>query len=135
MCRPVRCDTRSGLSRLSDGVDLVSVAIGLFGFSHIILNLENEPAAPASVDCRDFQSDAEPEPISKPRSVPSCGERCSVQSLGVLPGGGAVLSSFASYSLEKRLASDPSRLGKERSKASLVRSRPTMPPPRPRWFR
>ena len=32
--------------------------------------------------------------------------------LGVLPGGGAVLSSFAAYSLERKLAKDPSRFGK-----------------------
>ena len=32
--------------------------------------------------------------------------------LGVLPGGGALLSSFASYTLEKKLAKDPSRFGK-----------------------
>jgi TctA family transporter len=32
--------------------------------------------------------------------------------LGILPGGGAILSSFASYTLEKRLARDPSRFGK-----------------------
>jgi len=32
--------------------------------------------------------------------------------LGVLPGGGAVLSSFAAYALEKKIARDPSRFGK-----------------------
>jgi TctA family transporter len=32
--------------------------------------------------------------------------------LGVLPGGGAMLASFASYMLEKRIAKDPSRFGK-----------------------
>jgi putative tricarboxylic transport membrane protein len=32
--------------------------------------------------------------------------------LGILPGGGAVLGSFASYMLEKRIARDPSRFGK-----------------------
>ncbi len=32
--------------------------------------------------------------------------------LGVLPGGGALLASFGSYSIEKRFAKDPSRFGK-----------------------
>jgi putative tricarboxylic transport membrane protein len=32
--------------------------------------------------------------------------------LGVLPGGGAVLSSFAAYSLERKVARDPSRFGR-----------------------
>ena len=32
--------------------------------------------------------------------------------LGILPGGGAVLASFATYTLEKKIAKDPSRFGK-----------------------
>src|SRR5690606_14008265 len=32
--------------------------------------------------------------------------------LGILPGGGAVLSSFASYTLEKKLSKQPERFGK-----------------------
>jgi len=32
--------------------------------------------------------------------------------LGILPGGGALLSAFASYTLEKKIAKDPSRFGK-----------------------
>jgi putative tricarboxylic transport membrane protein len=32
--------------------------------------------------------------------------------LGILPGGGATLSAFASYTVEKKLAKDPSRFGK-----------------------
>ena len=32
--------------------------------------------------------------------------------LGILPGGGAVLAAFASYTLEKKVAKDPSRFGK-----------------------
>ena len=31
--------------------------------------------------------------------------------LGVLPGGGALLGSFASYVIEKKIAKDPSRFG------------------------
>src|SRR5690606_9447146 len=31
--------------------------------------------------------------------------------LGVLPGGGATLSAFAAYAMEKKLSSDPSRFG------------------------
>jgi putative tricarboxylic transport membrane protein len=36
----------------------------------------------------------------------------SVSALGILPGNGAVLAPFASYTLEKKLAKDPSRFGK-----------------------
>jgi len=47
--------------------------------------------------------------------------------LGVLPGGGATLSAFAGYVLEKKVAKDPSRFGKGAIKASPGRSRPTTP--------
>src|SRR5205814_3708166 len=32
--------------------------------------------------------------------------------LGILPGGGAVIASFAAYTLEKKIARDPSRFGR-----------------------
>jgi putative tricarboxylic transport membrane protein len=98
-----------GIAKLGDGIDLVSVAIGLFGFSHIILNLEAK--AKQSLVSATIQSlmpsrdefAASVKPILRGTLLGSL--------LGVLPGGGAVLSSFASYSLEKRLARDPSRFG------------------------
>jgi putative tricarboxylic transport membrane protein len=99
-----------GLQRLGDGLDLVAVAIGLFGFSHIIVNLEGQfrrhlftatitGLMPTRADLR-----AAAYPIARGTLLGSL--------LGVLPGGGAVLSSFAAYSLEKKLAKDPSRFGR-----------------------
>ena len=99
-----------GFTRLGDGIDLVSVAIGLFGFSHIILNLESRVR-------RDFVA-AKIGNLMPTRADLKVSTGPIVRGtllgslLGVLPGGGAVLSSFASYSLEKRLARDPSRFGK-----------------------
>ena len=98
-----------GIAKLGDGIDLVSVAIGLFGFSHIILNLEAKArnnlvsAKIQSLMPSREEFAASAKPIVRGTLLGSL--------LGVLPGGGAVLSSFASYSLEKRLAADPSRFG------------------------
>ena len=99
-----------GFEKLSDGVNLVALAIGLFGFSHIIYNMET--LVSRKVEMPDVSAilptladlKACVKPIMRGMSVGSL--------LGVLPGGGAVLSSFTAYTIEKRLASDPSRFGK-----------------------
>jgi TctA family transporter len=116
----VGTDIHTGLQRftfgspdLFDGLDFVSIAVGVFGFGSIIANLEeSEDAATASVvDTKiqrlwptrdDFQRAW---PASLRGTVLGC-------VLGVLPGGGAVLSSFAAYALERKLAHDPSRFGR-----------------------
>ncbi|WP_309232827.1 tripartite tricarboxylate transporter permease [Blastococcus sp. TML/C7B] len=95
---------------LFDGLDFVAVAMGLFGVGEILYNLEQTEKAeqiktrikniwPSRRDFRD--------------SSGAIG-RGSVLGfvLGVLPGGGGVISSLASYALEKRRAKDPTRFGK-----------------------
>jgi len=98
-----------GLSALSDGVDFAVLAMGLFGFAEILRNLDN-PEARAVVKG------------SIGRLLPSLDDvkRCIGPvlrgtglgaALGILPGNGAVLGPFASYTLEKKLADDPKRFG------------------------
>jgi len=98
-----------GFEKLSDGVNLVALAIGLFGFSHIILNMEalvsRKIEMPKIIGILPTLADLKAcvKPILRGMGVGSL--------LGVLPGGGAVLSSFTAYTVEKRLAADPSRFG------------------------
>lgn len=95
---------------LFDGLDFVAVAMGLFGVGEILYNLEQTEKAeeiksrikniwPSRKDFRDSSGAI---------------ARGSVLGfvLGVLPGGGGVISSLASYAVEKRRAKDPSRFGK-----------------------
>ncbi len=99
-----------GFSEISDGIDFAVIAMGLFGFAEILKNLESPEQRdvvksqigslmPTRDDMR--QSLA---PIFRGTLVGSV--------LGILPGNGAVLGPFASYTLEKKLAADPSRFGK-----------------------
>jgi putative tricarboxylic transport membrane protein len=115
----VGTDIHTGLQRftfgapdLFDGLDFVSIAVGVFGIGSIIANLEARQDAPpvSVVDTKiqrlwptrdDFRR-------AWPASLRGTALGCV---LGVLPGGGAVLSAFASYALERKLASDPSRFG------------------------
>ncbi|UJW29490.1 tripartite tricarboxylate transporter permease [Saccharothrix sp. AJ9571] len=95
---------------LADGLDFVPIAMGLFGLGEILYNLEQRhrtPDAPVSV------ANVWPSRADLKQSSGAIG-RGSVLGfvLGILPGGGATLSSLAAYAIEKRRAKDPSRFGK-----------------------
>ena len=98
-----------GVPELTDGLGVVSVAMGLFGFAEIIVNLENEEKRELVtsrikglwISGEQFQ-----------RAWPAVIRGTGIGSiLGLLPGGGAMLSSFASYAVEKKVSKDPSQFG------------------------
>ena len=99
-----------GLIDLADGIDFAVLAMGIFGFAEIIRNLENPEArdvvrgkiGPLLPGKEDFRQSYKP--ILRGTLIGSL--------LGILPGNGAVLGPFASYTMEKRLAKDPSRFGR-----------------------
>jgi TctA family transporter len=112
----VGTDVNSGAERftfdipeLSDGIGVVVVAMGLFGFAEIILNLEsNEKREVIRTRLKGLWLTL----AQLKQAAPAVLRGTALGSmLGVLPGGGAMLSSFASYSLEKKLARDPSQFG------------------------
>jgi putative tricarboxylic transport membrane protein len=99
-----------GFMDLADGVDFAVLAMGVFGIAEILRNLENPEARnvvrgtigrllPSLADLRRSVG-----PIVRATGLGSA--------LGILPGNGAVLAPFASYTLEKKLAKDPSRFGR-----------------------
>jgi putative tricarboxylic transport membrane protein len=110
-------DVSSGASRmtfgvpvLSDGIDFVPVAMGLFGLAEIIANLER-PAERRVV--MQAARDLIPSWTDLKAAFPAMVRGTALGSvLGVLPGGGAALPPFSSYALEKKIARDPSRFGK-----------------------
>jgi TctA family transporter len=98
-----------GFPQLADGLGFVVVAMGIFGLAEIVANLEHEAnrtavvkrvqgLLPSREDWRRILG-----PILRGTVIGSA--------LGILPGGGAILASFASYSLEKRLSKTPSQFG------------------------
>ena len=99
-----------GLPQLADGIGFVVVAMGLFGFSEIIANLErraNREVVMAEI--KSLMPTREDFAASWKAVLRGTGIGAL---LGILPGGGAVLGSFAAYTLEKKIAKDPSRFGK-----------------------
>lgn len=99
-----------GNLNLADGIDFVPVAMGLFGLGEILYNLEERhraAKAPAKV------ANVWPSRNDLKQASGAIG-RGSVLGfvLGILPGGGATISSMAAYAMEKKRAKDPSRFGK-----------------------
>jgi len=110
-------DPRTGLSRftfglmeLYDGVGLVPVAMGLFGISEVLLNVER--------DVRRTVVETKIRNLLPTRADWAASIRPILRGtglgffLGVLPGGGSLISSFASYAMEKKLSRHPERFGK-----------------------
>lgn len=98
-----------GVPELSDGIDFVPVAMGMFGLAEIIANLER-PSERRVVSQK--VRDLIPSRADLRAAFPAMLRGTALGSaLGVLPGGGAALPPFSSYALEKKLAKDPSRFG------------------------
>jgi TctA family transporter len=100
-----------GISDLWDGIDFVPLVIGMFGMVEIIRNLEQKelPRTKLKATMRELWPSRQDFRDSWPAVLRGTGLGSI---LGILPGGGAVLASFASYTLEKKAAKDPSRFGK-----------------------
>jgi len=99
-----------GIRELYSGLNFVSVAVGVFGVAEILRNLEDEKSRDVMVksvkglwlSMTDFKRIIAP--VLRGTVLGSL--------LGVLPGGGHILSSFASYSAEKRLSKTPEEFGR-----------------------
>ncbi|MGB9149939.1 MAG: tripartite tricarboxylate transporter permease [Burkholderiales bacterium] len=113
----VGTDVNSGMARysfdipeLADGISFVIVAMGVFGLGEIISNLQHEATRstlmtkvtglmPTKEDLKRIIA-----PVLRGTALGAV--------LGILPGGGAMLSSFAAYSLEKKISKNSAMFGK-----------------------
>jgi putative tricarboxylic transport membrane protein len=98
-----------GLSELGDGLGIVPVAVGLFGISEILLSAGRatkvEVRAPR---LRELLPNRE----EWRRSVGPMGRGTVLGFLiGIIPGPGHIISSFVSYSIERRISRHPERFG------------------------
>ncbi|TDE14233.1 tripartite tricarboxylate transporter permease [Jiangella asiatica] len=111
-------DSLTGTTRLdfgsldvAQGVDLTAVAVGLFGIAEIFFMIERSavPAQVANVRLRDLY----PTRTEWRRSVPAMFRGSAVGfGLGLTPGPSAVLSTYASYWVERRVSRRPEEFGK-----------------------
>jgi TctA family transporter len=114
----INTDVISGTARysfdipeLTDGIGFVVIAMGVFGFGEIIANL-GQPAEHREGFTKDVKG-LWPTKQDFKEAWPAVVRGTALGSLlGVLPGGGALLASFASYTMEKKLAGSSGRFGK-----------------------
>jgi putative tricarboxylic transport membrane protein len=112
----VGADVNSGVYRftfgsfeLTEGIEFVALAMGLFAFTDIVNNVkQNQALAVVLPKLRNLWPSAKEAaqavfPVIRGTAVGSV--------LGLLPGGGAMISSFASYVIEKRLSKNPHEFG------------------------
>ena len=100
-----------GLDILLDGVGLVPVVMGLFGISEVLLNVE-EKLSKRKVFKTDFKGLLPNLQDWKESIWPILRGSGLGFFLGILPGGGAVISSFVSYGVEKKISKHPEEFGK-----------------------
>ncbi len=99
-----------GIREYSDGLNFVAVAVGVFGIAEILRNLENEHER--SVAVKTVSSLWPTREDWRRMAAPIVRGTFIGSALGVLPGGGAILASFASYTVEKRISKHPQEFGK-----------------------
>ncbi len=98
-----------GITEYADGLNFVALAVGVFGIAEILRNLEGDQDRtvlgtklaglfPSREDLRKIVG-----PVLRGTGIGSL--------LGILPGGGAVLAAFASYTVEKRMSKTPEAFG------------------------
>jgi TctA family transporter len=110
-------DVNSGVARYSfnlpeliDGLNIGTVAMGVFGFSEIIRNLEQ--GEKREVFTKSISGLLPNWKDIKQASPAVLRGTILGSALGILPGGGPILGAFSAYTLEKKLSKDPSRFGK-----------------------
>ncbi|BBK40424.1 hypothetical protein STVA_04440 [Allostella vacuolata] len=99
-----------GMMDLADGISFVPLAMGMFGVAEILRNIE-EPQKQSVIEGK--IGSWLPTRADLKDSAPAVLRGTLLGSiLGLLPGGGALLSSFASYMVEKKLSREPETFGR-----------------------
>lgn len=99
-----------GVSELMDGINLVALAMGLFGIAEVMssVNLSRDGQVKEKITMRKMM----PTGKEARQSILPMLRGTGVGSFfGALPGTGASIASFMSYAMEKKIAKDPSRFG------------------------
>jgi putative tricarboxylic transport membrane protein len=99
-----------GISVLLDGVGLVPVIMGLFGISEVLLNLE-QAYQKAEITQQKIQNIWPNRKDLKESAGAITRGTILGFFLGVIPGGGALLASFMSYAVEKKVSKEPETFG------------------------
>ena len=109
---PISASPRMTFNMLElwDGIDLVSIAMGIFGIGEILINIEETSITEI---LKTKIKNLFPSLLDWMQSIWSILRGTVIGFfLGIVPGGGAVISTFVSYAVEKGLSKTPERFGK-----------------------
>jgi TctA family transporter len=113
----VGTDVNSGAARytfdlpeMTEGMNFVIVAMGMFGLGEIIRNLEHEETR--NLVMKKVSGLMLTKEDFKRIIAPVLRGTLFGSALGILPGGGAMLASFAAYSIEKKVSKNSAQFGK-----------------------
>jgi putative tricarboxylic transport membrane protein len=113
----VGTDVNSGAARytfdmpeMSEGINFVIVAMGMFGIGEIIRNLEHDETR--NLVMKKVSGLMLTKEDFKRIIAPVLRGTILGSALGILPGGGAMLASFAAYSFEKKVSRNAAQFGK-----------------------
>lgn len=98
-----------GMQILADGVGLVPLVMGLFGISEVLENLETE--IKRDIVSAKFKNLFPNLQDWKDSIGPILRGTFLGFFMGLIPGGGAIIASFASYAIEKKVAKHPEEFG------------------------
>jgi putative tricarboxylic transport membrane protein len=99
-----------GLLRLTDGINFILVAMGLFAVSELLVNLET-PAGAADIFKTSLKGVLPTREDWRKCWAPLFRGTSIGFLIGVLPGGGAIISSFMAYAVEKKFSKHPEEFG------------------------
>lgn len=102
-----------GIIDLVNGINIVTLAMGLFGVAEIISMLNERRCTQSIVDPITGTRSMWPNPADWKRFLPSSLRGSAVGSFfGALPGTGPTIASFVSYMLETKISDRPDKFGK-----------------------
>ncbi|MDR3522162.1 MAG: tripartite tricarboxylate transporter permease [Acidocella sp.] len=100
-----------GITNLDDGIELVAIALGMFGVAEFLRNVNslNVAAAPIKMRLRDMRPS-----LAELRQafMPMVRGTLVGTLFGAMPGTGPTITTFIAYAVERRLAKNPERFGK-----------------------
>jgi TctA family transporter len=98
-----------GMTGLADGIEFVAISMAIYGIAEVVYNLEKQQTTSVVADA---VGRVWPSLTDLKQCAGSILRGTALGAiLGVLPGGGALLASFAAYTLEKKVASAPRQFG------------------------
>lgn len=117
LCGVVGTDVNSGTFRfafdipdLSDGLEMVAVAMGLFGIADFLLNVNKMKAITSNTKMR--IRDMRPSMAELKEAFWPMVRGTAVGTLfGAMPGTGPTITTFIAYALEQKVAKDPNKFG------------------------